>query len=261
MKKFILILDIAVLLYAGYQLMLTRQQTKILFIGNSYTYENEMPDIFEHLAISKGKPVYVESCTKGKATWLIQSKRSKVFQTIKKKKWDYVILQGYSREMLASPMAMKDTTLPALEKIMRAIEANDSRSKILFFMTWGYKKGYKPVAKANTFEKMCNAVRDGYLKLKDRYHCPVVPVGMAWKDSRYKRPNLELHIDDGAHPNLYGSYLTASAFYAAIFNESAIGSAYYGDIAPELCYYLQSVASRNVLYQSKKYGLNWLKRS
>ena len=108
---------------------------------------------------------------------------------------------------------------------------------------------------------MSNTVRDGYLKLKDRYRIPVVPVGMAWKDSRFKRPSLDLHVADGAHPNIYGSYLTASAFFSAIFNESAVGSAYYGGIEPELCYYLQSVASRNVLYQSKKYGLNWLRKS
>ena len=77
---------------------------------------------------------------KGKATWLVQSNRSKVYQAIRNKKWDYVVIQGYSREMLATPMAMKDTTLPALEKILRAVQANDSRSKVMFFMTWGYKK-------------------------------------------------------------------------------------------------------------------------
>ncbi len=56
-------------------------------------------------------------------------------------------------------------------------------------------------------------------------------------------------------PSYKGSYLAASCFYSAIFNESAIGSTYYGALGPRICYYLQSVGSRNVLYQRKKYGL------
>ena len=51
--------------------------TKVLFIGNSYTYRNNMPHIFEEISKSKGEKVEVEHCTLGKATLYIQSKRPK----------------------------------------------------------------------------------------------------------------------------------------------------------------------------------------
>ena len=38
---------------------------KILFIGNSYTYYNHMPEIFERLARENGKEVQVFSVTCG----------------------------------------------------------------------------------------------------------------------------------------------------------------------------------------------------
>lgn len=255
MKRFQLILDFIFIVFIAMQLYNVKKQTKVLFIGNSYTYRNEMPDIFEHIAISKGKNIYVESSTKGRATLLIQSERSEVYDAIDNKKWDYVVVQGSSRDFLKDEASIRDTTLPAIEKILRAIKRNNSSTRVLFYMTWGYKNGYKPLPLANTYEKMSNTVRDGYLNLMKRYNFGVVPVGMAWKNSRLRRPDVNLYVKDGAHPSLKGSYLSACCFYAAIFNESAIGSTYYSKLGPRICYYLQSVGSKNVLYQRKKYGL------
>ncbi len=255
MKNLLILLDIAFIVFVGANLYEAKKQTNILFIGNSYTYRNEMPDIFEHIAISMGRQVYVSSATKGKATFRIQSKRTEVYNAIRSKEWDYVIVQGSSRDMLATEEELNDDTFPALKKIFKAIRKNRRRTKILFYMTWGYKDGYKPYGEADSYEKMSLKVRDGYLDLKKKYRFGVVPVGMAWRDSRRKRPDVNLYIKDGAHPSYKGSYLAASCFYSAIFNESAIGSTYYGVLCPRICYYLQSVGSRNVLYQRKKYGL------
>lgn len=258
MKRTLLILDLIVLVFAIWQILAIRSPKKILFIGNSYTYENEMPDMFEHIAISKGKNVFVSSVTKGKATLLSQSKRAQVYKAIRKKKWDYVVIQGYSRDMLADDSTMINKTLPALEKIMRAIRRNNSRTKILLFMTWGYRNGFKLDPNTDTYEEMTLAIKRKMLELKKKYRVPIVPVGMAWRDSRNKRADLPLYVEDGAHPNENGSYLAACTFFSAIFNESSVGSAYYHNLSPELCFYLQSVASKNVQYQRKLYGLTWL---
>ncbi len=255
MKNLLILLDILFIVFVGFQLYDAKKQTNILFIGNSYTYRNEMPDIFEHIAISMGRKVFVSSSTKGKATFKIQANRRDVYDAIASKKWDYVVVQGSSREMLATSEELENETLPALEKIMKAIRINRMRTKILFYMTWGYKNGYKPDEETDSYEKMSIKVRDGYLDLKKKYRFGVVPVGMAWRDSRRKRPDVNLYVKDGAHPSFKGSYLAACCFYSAIFDESTIGSTYYGVLGPRICYYLQSVGSRNVLYQKQKYGL------
>lgn len=255
MRKFLIFLDLGFILFVGLQLYSVKKQTKVLFIGNSYTYRNEMPDIFEHISISMGKNVFVDACTKGKATLLIQSKRDAVYRAIRSQKWDYIIIQGASRDFIRDENYIEEFTIPALEKILKAIKKNRRRTKTLFYMTWGYRNGFKPKEHTNSYEKMTLTVRDGYLDLMERYRFGVVPVGMAWKDSRRKRGDVVLYVKDGAHPSLKGSYLAACCFYSAIFNESAIGSTYYSKLGPRTCYYLQSVGSKNVLYQRKKYGL------
>jgi hypothetical protein len=46
-------------------------------------------------------------------------------------------------------------------------------------------------------------------------NAPRVPVGDAWSTALAERPSLALWNNDGHHPTLEGSYLTAAAFSAA----------------------------------------------
>ena len=257
MKKYYKVIVILLIVLTGIYLFwpVSKEKIKILFIGNSYTYRNDMPSIFENIAISKGKKVYVDDCTLGKASIYIHSNRFAVMNAIKSQDWDYVIIQGSSRDFLKEDSLIKNKTLPALNKIIAKVQANNPSTKMLFYMTWGYKNGYKPLNEVNTFEKMADKIRNQYLGLYKIYNIGVVPVGMAWKDSRQKRSEVKLYVKDGAHPSLKGSYLAASCFYAAIFNDSPVGSKYYSKLGPKICYYLQSVASKNVMYYRRKYGL------
>lgn len=122
-------------------------------------------------------------------------------------------------------------------------------------MTWGYKDGFKEHPKATSYEKMSLTVKNGYLNFMKKFRFGVVPVGMAWFYIRKKRPDVNLYVKDGGHPSYKGSYLAASCFYAAIFNESPVGAKYYGVLGPKICYFLQKAAARQVLPHREKYGL------
>ena len=260
MKKYrFLLFILPVIFFFLYYFWPIRKDTlKVLFIGNSYTYRNEMPSIFEEIAISKGKKVYVDDCTLGKATLAIQSKRFALKNAISKEKWDVVIIQGSSRDFVKDSSIIVKKTKPALEKIIKAVQKNNPSTKMLFYMTWGYRNGFKPIDEVNTFEKMSNLIEKRYLGLYKTYDIGVVPVGMVWKDVRKKRDEVVLYVKDGAHPSLKGSYLTACCFYSAIFNDSPVGSKYYSLLGPKICYFLQSISAKNVLFHREKYGLHKL---
>ena len=260
MKKYRFLLFIlpVIFFFLYYFWPIDKNTVKILFIGNSYTYRNDMPYIFEEIALSKGKKVYVEDCTLGKATLAIQSKRFAVKNAISSENWDVVIIQGSSRDFVKDSSIILKKTKPALEKIISAVQKNNPTTKMLFYMTWGYRNGFKPIDEVNTFEKMSNVIEQRYLSLYKTYNIGVVPVGMVWKDVRKKRDEVVLYVKDGAHPSLKGSYLTACCFYSAIFNDSPVGSNYYSLLGPKICYFLQSISAKNVLYHREKYGLHKL---
>lgn len=196
----------------------------VLFIGNSYTHMNKMPELFEKMATSKGIKINVEMDAKSNHTFKMHSERPELFEHIKEKRWDYVVIQGFSRE-LSFPNGVIDTaSIPYFNKIVDSIYYSNPCTNILLYMTWGYKDGFKEREDINTNEKMLDSVRRGYKYLSDLYDIPIVPVGDIFK-AVSTGSQINLYADDQQHPTLQGSYLIASAFYSAIFKSS-----------PEKCY-------------------------
>ncbi len=212
MKQWIILFSISVLLFFQ---ATAKKEINILFIGNSYTYRNHMPKIFEKLARLNGKSLKVYSNTKGMTSFYRHSKRQNLYKAIAWKKWDYVILQGSSRDMIKDSVTFKTKTIPGLEKIIDAIKTNFNQTKILFFMTWAYQKGFGE----KSYFEMTKNVKNGYESLSINYNIPVVPVGLAWKEVRVTEKKSKLYQRDGAHPSIQGSYLVASCFYVSIFKE------------------------------------------
>lgn len=192
---------------------------KVLFVGNSYTHMHNMPSIFEKISTSAGQKVIVEKSAKSGASFEEHSTRADLFNAIKKRKWDYVILQGYSRELSHNIERIDTATVPYVRMLRDSILHNNPCTQILFYMTWGYDDGYHEREEVNSFEKMADSIARGYQYLGNFFNVPVVPVGMVWKQVR-NNTNIDLYVEDRAHPSKNGSFLIASTFYNAIFNTS-----------------------------------------
>jgi hypothetical protein len=226
----------------------------VLFLGNSYTHMNNMPAIFEHLAKSKGKLVHVEKNTQSGASFRIHSQRMDMFQTIKSRKWDYIVLQGYSRELSWPKEHIDTATIPYLNQILDSIHLYNPCVNLLLYNTWGYKNGFKDRPEIDSYDKMQDSIILGYKYLSNTYNIPIVPVGMVWRNVRQSHPEYELYKEDNEHPTKLGSLISASTFYAAIFKESAEGVA-VSKIEPDQAKFVQKEAAKLVLLNYEKYNL------
>jgi lysophospholipase L1-like esterase len=196
----------------------TIKPIKILFIGNSYTYRNHMPKMLMKIAQAHGKKIEVHWNVKGKTSIYRHSLRPQLFKAITWKKWDYVVLQGSSRDMLKTDSIFYGKTIPALNKIVHTIRQNHSKTNILFFMTWAYRKGYKKMSKANTHFKMIRVISSKYAELAKKYNARVIPIGLIWEKLIFKHHIKNLYHKDNGHPSSVGSYVTACSFYSMIFD-------------------------------------------
>jgi len=201
---------------------------KILFIGNSYTHMNKMPEIFAKIAKSKGENVLVEMCAKSNYNFQLHSKSSDTYQAIKKHKWDYVILQGFSRELSFNENYIDSASVPFFSQILDSIYFNNPCTNVVLYMTWGYKEGFKQRHEINSYGKMTDKIMRGYFYLSEKYDISIAPVGIVWRDV-YTLGEINLYQIDNQHPNDYGSYLSACTFYASIFKKSPFGG-YFGKI-------------------------------
>ncbi len=227
----------------------------ILFIGNSYTHMNVMPKIFEKLCKDKDKPVYVQMNTRAGATFSVHTTRDDMFEAIRSRKWDYVILQGYSREFACNYDKIDKETLPYLNAIVDSVKLNSPCANVLFYLTWGYKNGYQEIPEIDTYDKMATNIINGYTYVSTCYDFPIVPVGIVWKNIRAKYPEINLYDADDQHPNKNGSYLSACTFYASIFKESPEG-AITSTIEGKTASIIQKEVGNYVLSNLESLGLN-----
>jgi hypothetical protein len=229
------------------------QSYDALFLGNSYTFYNNMPTMASDIADSMGDTLNVQSNTPGGWRFLNHAAaNSSSMQKIRQQDWDFVILQAQSNEPSSPPWQVEEEVYPYAQTLVDSIAANDPCTEPVFFMTWGRKYGDSVNGQVypliSTYEGMQQRLRESYLEMGMDNDATVAPVGMAWKHSIDDNPNFELYTADEGHPNLAGSYLAACTFYCTLFQKSCVGSSYVpnglsiGDATT-----LQTIASNTVL--------------
>ncbi len=221
--------------------------TSVLFIGNSFTFYNDMPGLFKEIATSKGKTVYTDTAVTGGKDLKFHSERERTYELIKSRKWDFVVLQGHSNEF-AQPDSKVDTlTYPFAKKIIDSIRTYSKCSRILFYMTWGYKNGNPKWKAIASFDSMQYRIERQYLRFADKLHTGVSPVGMVWKEVRTFNPEINLYAEDRFHPILTGSYLSACTFYTTIFGETPYKNTAMIDLDPTQREIIELAATKIVL--------------
>src|SRR5690606_1135387 len=97
------------------------QPMNVLFIGNSFTHMNGMPQMFEKLAISKSIKINVVMSAKSNHTFKMHSERADLYEDIKKFKWDYVVIQGFSRELSYGTEHIDTASVPYFNQIVDSV--------------------------------------------------------------------------------------------------------------------------------------------
>lgn len=223
----------------------------VLFLGNSYVATNNLPDMFQQLALSAGDTVYYDSNTPGGYTLQLHSQDVTSIAKINSRPWDYVILQAQSQEPSFDTAYVLANVFPYATLLDSMIHANNSCTQTVFFMTWGRKFGdasncvaYPPVC---TYSGMQDQLKGRYIQMAFDNHAMVAPVGAAWQNTIATNPAFDLFSADQSHPALHGSYLAACVFYASIFRQTPAGLTYYGGVPQADANFMQSIAQHTVL--------------
>jgi len=191
--------------------------TRVLFLGNSYTYFNNLPAIVSELA-KAGHQCTVETrmIAPGGKTLRDHWDSSASREALNSEAWDFVVLQDQST--LGINFYFEGQTRVTSDEKFRpyaTLWANEIRkhhATPVFYLTWARKA--TPADQA--------ALNYAYISAAKTTHSLVAPVGLAWARVRQTDPTIDLYYRDGAHPSPAGSYLAACAIYAAIFGKNPV---------------------------------------
>jgi hypothetical protein len=215
---------------------------RVLFVGNSFTFRNSLPELVHDLAAGDpgAKPIYsVEYAAPG---WSLREadKDSGLTKLLRDLKWDVVVLQEKSWLLSFPEEQWRRTTYPFARDLHEKIAKSGAHT--LLFMTWGYVLGDRWNVPHDTYAEMQVRLADGYSQLGAELGARVAPAGLAWAEALRRQPGLDLWADDGEHPGLSGSYLAACVFYAALTGRDPARSSFTAGIEDRQARFLQRVA-------------------
>lgn len=185
---------------------------KILFIGNSFTYFNEMPDMVRAMLDGKVEDLTVEKVTKGGYYLSQHLDEDDALEGLAKKKlaatkWDYVILQEQSFCPIGDYERFERGVIGLSELI------KPTGAKILMYSTWAYRDGSEKLAKAGIgYEEMRDGLLAAYTKAGESVGAEIIPVGNLFYNIMKNHPEIDLLVSDNYHPTRLGS-LTAAALF------------------------------------------------
>jgi len=216
--------------------------TRVLFIGNSYTYVNDLPTTFVNLARAGGHKTEVGMSAQG--GWMLADhvKSSDTIAKINSEKWTFVVLQEQS-EVPSIQSSRTQEMYPAARVLVA--DVRQIGAEPIFFITWAYRDGL-PASGMPNYENMQAQIDNGYILTAQALNSPVAPVGVAWFHVRNQYPQINLWQDDGSHPTTEGTYLAACVFYADIFRQSPEGLSYQDNLSAETAQDLQKAAADTV---------------
>jgi hypothetical protein len=181
---------------------------RVLFIGNSYTYVNDLPKLLAELArAGKQRPLEHDRETPGGCSLEKHWKDEKAVKKIVGGKWDYVVLQ----EQSLRPLTNRDLMFEYAAKLDAEIKKQGAST--LLYQTW---------ARQDAPEKQ-EELSKAYLDLGKELKARVSPVGAAWERALKEDPRLMLHVADKSHPSKAGTFLAACVFYAVLYGKSPEG--------------------------------------
>ena len=180
---------------------------KVLFIGNSLTEFNNLPQMVQVIGEAAGHEIAVRSVTIGNFSLEDHWHRGQALEAIRGADWDVVVLQQGPSSLALSRLHLKEWT----EAFNVVIQEQGARAAL--YMVW--PEAAKPA--------LFDAVSNSYTQAAEVVQGMLFPVGEAWRTAWKEDPNLAFYWEDGVHPSELGSTLGALVIFQQLFNESPVG--------------------------------------
>ena len=197
---------------------------QVLFIGNSFTYFNDMPYTFLNMAKTVDPDSRVESIAYGGYSLAQYCDEDTevgrlVISKIVSYEWDYVVLQ----EQSLLPCTDEKGFVSAVKRLCGIV--SQIGAKVILYQTWAYAENTdKLLSTGMSYREMSEKLVAAYGKAAVESGATVAPVGEMFarvKDSDYI--TRLINANDGYHPSSTGSYLAACVIFRTITGKSTIG--------------------------------------
>jgi len=197
----------------------------VLLIGNSRTFYNDLPDMVRRIADSAHSPVRlsITMLAWGGASFEENWNDAGVRAALQKH-WDAVILQAESRAITSEENRASFSTYG--RKLITA--GRQSGSPVAVIVNWAYGESIYADAPPGSRDEAIGTVEQITRGLADQADAKVIDTCATWERIHAAHPRLPLY-EDGNHPTITGSYISALMIYRFLSGGSVEQATYLPD--------------------------------
>ena len=198
-----------------------------LFIGNSYTFYNDMPGQVASLLHEMGVPAAVTVTAEGGANLEAHEQRAETVSALAEASWTHLVIQEQSTRPLHDRKKF-------LTSLVRLCEGAQGRP-VTLYQTWARQDGhevYRSRWSGRSPSAMTEGLEEAYREAeaalsKEGHRVSIAPVGTTWFRTICRHPELNLFDDDGHHASAAGSHLAALVIAAALSEPTKVSETTY----------------------------------
>jgi hypothetical protein len=178
---------------------------RVLFIGNSLTYTNDLPGMVAALpCFADGRAIEVHSVALADMSLADHLKKGAARAVLKSNRYDFVVLQQGPSALPASRKELLDS----VRRFAPDIKAAGARPAMLsVWPSWLRRDDF-------------DAVNESYRLAAEAIDAMLLPIGEAWRAAWRRDPGFPLYSGDEVHPSPLGTYLGALVVCSAFGGRS-----------------------------------------
>lgn len=181
---------------------------RVLFIGNSLTYANDLPAFLSAISVAGGDTAY-QTRMVAFPNYALEDhwNEGTALRALKATHWDVVVMQQGPSSLPENQIFLRDWAVRFAPEI-RAAGAEPA-----MYMVW------PSLVRSADFP----GVRTSYFNAAKAVNGLFLPAGDAWQRAWARDASIPLYDIDNFHPSLYGTFLAALVIYETLSGKSVVG--------------------------------------
>jgi hypothetical protein len=181
---------------------------RVLFIGNSHTMVNDVPELFARFAKQSGIQVEKQMIAEGGKTLEYHAGTEVVKENILHGEYDWIVLQHWAHPFNETYAKSMENGARQLFEMIR-----QTKSEVVFYKPWPRKltaPGEYPL------------MSETYAQLAKQYNAALANVGDVFEKYRALYPGEIMYANDGEHASLLTSNIAAYVILRAITEKKPV---------------------------------------